>query len=80
MRKFRPQYWVLLLGGRFPSMSGASLIDDGAVVTVGWKHKVLSPGVGKPTSEDSKSVAVGFWIPSRLGACLGEEGAVATEG
>ena len=61
-------------------MSGACLIEDGAVATVGRKHKVLSPGVGKPTSEDSKSVASGFGIPSRSGVCLGKEGALTTVG
>ena len=47
---------MLLFGGHFPSRSGACLIEDGAVATMGRKHKVLTPGVGKPTSEESKSV------------------------
>ena len=39
---------------------------------------VLSPGTGKLTSEDSKSLAAEVRVPSSSGACLGEDGAVAT--
>ena len=57
------------------------LLGEGGVVSsVKLLVAVLSPGTGKLTSEDSKSVAAEFGISSRSGACLGEDGTVATVG
>ena len=57
------------------------LLGEGGVVSsVKLLIAVLSPGTGKLTSEDARSVAAELGIPSGSGACLGEDGAVATVG